>query len=151
MLQLSKRFGISPSLEQVSCAFLMSVVKGWKRERSSNIVQRFKLACQSFQHYLNFHSANAVLKHFSLLSHGKGKKKKKHFWTWTTVQSDAVSSFSLWRQLQLLHASSYLFQDIAEQMLTRMLLILLLLSGTIQAALKQGKNQVQLKYPFIEK
>lgn len=149
MLQLSKIFGISPSLEQVSCAFRMSVVKRQKREGSSNVVQRFKLACQSFQHYLNLHSANAVLKRFSLPSHGK--KKKKHFWTWTTVQSDAVSSFSLWRQLQLLHASSYLFQDIAEQMLTRMSLILLLLLGTIRAALKQGKNQVQLKYPRTEK
>lgn len=50
-----------------------------------------------------------------------------------------------------LHASSYLFQDTAEQMLTKMLLISLLLLGTVWAALKQGKNLIHLMILRAEK
>lgn len=81
----------------------MSVVTRQKNKGSSDFGQRLKLLCQSHQPHLNFQPTSIFLKHFGFLSHRKEKKPKPEsqiFQTRTTAQSDAVSSFSLLRQLQ---------------------------------------------------
>lgn len=47
VLNLSERSGISPFLEWVSCAFLMSVVKRQKREGCSDLGQSLKFDVSS--------------------------------------------------------------------------------------------------------
>lgn len=82
----------------------MSVVTRQKNKGSSDFEQRLKLVGQNHPPHLNSHPASVFLKHFSFLSHGKEKKNTKTetqtFQTRITVQSDAVSSFSLLRRLQ---------------------------------------------------
>lgn len=92
----------NPLFEQVSCGLLMSVVMRQKNKGSSDFGQRLKLACQSHPPHSKLSTSKCILKHFSFLSHGKKNTKPEiqTFQTRTTVQSDAVSSFSLLRQLQ---------------------------------------------------